>query len=589
MPLPVHQMNAYYADQASGNTPEPRTKTEKARAGFLKGAHWLRDYTTALKHGRTKPFSEVERKVREATRNVPYGAHGALMEDLVQETRDPQARNTILAVIEQRLGYPPTKWRNVYKSMALLEYLAKKGHPEVARRARAELVPVLQDLQRSFHYVSPNGKDEGINVRTRAKALAALLQDDERLAQERTDAQNQRGKLDMTTNDGGRGRPGGGSAHGTPQWDDGGAAGPPPYSYEGTGQSAYSSDEEYDAPPPGGPPPAAVFGAGKDRTAKEGLTSGTPGWMNRGAGKSKFNSSAAQQSGSASFGDDAFGPSNASFESGPPTDTSAYAASTPPRPAAAAYQYPSSPGWGAATATPSPSPVAPARDAAGAVPQVPLPQAAAPAPAANNLLDFGGGGGGGGGFGDSAFDPPTDLLSAPLQETHVAREVRDMQNQGQAYAAAANAAAPHVIGSDGLPLATPVEMQIIVAPTQPGALPSGGTAHRPIAYDETKLRVAGVRNEFDQWSLKDRAAEHATKHMSGVPMRVEKEQRGNMSAMDVARAQAAQGRLEMQPHPGMPPQAHAGAPQQPGAWGAPQQPGWGPAQQPWEQPQQGYI
>ena len=33
---------------------------------------WFRDYITAIKHGRLHPFTPLERKTREATRNEPW-------------------------------------------------------------------------------------------------------------------------------------------------------------------------------------------------------------------------------------------------------------------------------------------------------------------------------------------------------------------------------------------------------------------------------------------------------------------------------------------------------------------------------------
>lgn len=35
-------------------------------------ASWLRDYVTAIKHGRWHPFTTMERRVREATRNEAW-------------------------------------------------------------------------------------------------------------------------------------------------------------------------------------------------------------------------------------------------------------------------------------------------------------------------------------------------------------------------------------------------------------------------------------------------------------------------------------------------------------------------------------
>jgi ENTH domain len=35
------------------------------------------------------------------------------------------------AVLEFRLGYPPDKWRNVYKALTVLEFLLKRGAPHI--------------------------------------------------------------------------------------------------------------------------------------------------------------------------------------------------------------------------------------------------------------------------------------------------------------------------------------------------------------------------------------------------------------------------------------------------------------------------
>lgn len=36
------------------------------------------------------------------------------------------------AVLEFRLGYPPQKWRNVYKALTVLEFLLKRGERQSA-------------------------------------------------------------------------------------------------------------------------------------------------------------------------------------------------------------------------------------------------------------------------------------------------------------------------------------------------------------------------------------------------------------------------------------------------------------------------
>ena len=72
----------------------------------------------------------------------------------------------VQAVIQLRLGYPPAKWRNVYKGLTLLEFLLKRGPENCVRMARQDLLGRLADLE-GFQYVSGEGKDVGANVRLR--------------------------------------------------------------------------------------------------------------------------------------------------------------------------------------------------------------------------------------------------------------------------------------------------------------------------------------------------------------------------------------------------------------------------------------
>lgn len=40
--------------------------------GVVESYRWVRDLYTAVKHGQYRPYSPLERKVREATRNEPW-------------------------------------------------------------------------------------------------------------------------------------------------------------------------------------------------------------------------------------------------------------------------------------------------------------------------------------------------------------------------------------------------------------------------------------------------------------------------------------------------------------------------------------
>uniref|UniRef100_A0A672L782 Epsin 3 n=1 Tax=Sinocyclocheilus grahami TaxID=75366 RepID=A0A672L782_SINGR len=72
------------------------------------------------------------------------------------------------------------------QALTLLDYLAKTGSERVAQQCR-ENAFAIQTL-RDFQYVDRDGRDQGVNVREKAKQLVALLRDEERLRQERAQA-----------------------------------------------------------------------------------------------------------------------------------------------------------------------------------------------------------------------------------------------------------------------------------------------------------------------------------------------------------------------------------------------------------------
>ncbi|KAI1374337.1 hypothetical protein F4677DRAFT_176737 [Hypoxylon crocopeplum] len=84
------------------------------------------------------------------------------------------------------------EWRQIYKSLQLLEFLIKHGSERVIDDARSHIT--LLKMLRQFHYIDQNGKDQGINVRNRAKELAELLGDVERIRSERKKARSNKTK-----------------------------------------------------------------------------------------------------------------------------------------------------------------------------------------------------------------------------------------------------------------------------------------------------------------------------------------------------------------------------------------------------------
>lgn len=83
------------------------------------------------------------------------------------------------------------------QAMTLMEYLIKTGSERVAQQCK-ENIYAIQTLK-DFQYVDRDGKDQGVNVREKAKQLVALLKDDERLKEERAHALKTKEKLAQTS------------------------------------------------------------------------------------------------------------------------------------------------------------------------------------------------------------------------------------------------------------------------------------------------------------------------------------------------------------------------------------------------------
>ncbi|XP_068574383.1 epsin-3 isoform X2 [Cebidichthys violaceus] len=131
-------------------------------------------------------FTEPEIKVREATSNDPWGPPSSLMSEIADLTFNVVAFTEVMGMIWKRLNDHGKNWRHVYKALTLLDYLIKTGSERVAQECR-ENIYTIQTL-RDFQYIDRDGRDQGVNVREKAKQLVALLKDEEKLKKERSQA-----------------------------------------------------------------------------------------------------------------------------------------------------------------------------------------------------------------------------------------------------------------------------------------------------------------------------------------------------------------------------------------------------------------
>lgn len=110
-----------------------------------------------------------------------------MMNEIATSTFNYATLNEIMPMIYKRFTEKSAEeWRQIYKALQLLEFLIKNGSERVIDDARTHLS--LLKMLKQFHYIDLNGKDQGINVRNRAKELGELLGDVEKIRSERKKA-----------------------------------------------------------------------------------------------------------------------------------------------------------------------------------------------------------------------------------------------------------------------------------------------------------------------------------------------------------------------------------------------------------------
>ncbi|KAL9554468.1 hypothetical protein MBANPS3_002798 [Mucor bainieri] len=168
-----------------------------------------------------KGFSDVQIKVREATSNDPWGPSGTLMNEIAQLTFNESDFIEIMDMIDKRLNDKGKNWRHVFKALLLLDYCLHVGSENVVLYAR-ENIYVVKTLK-EFQHLEENGKDVGANVRQKAKDITNLLQDDNRLKEERRQRQGMRDRMANVgdyLNETVRQYNGGNAENGGGRWDD---------------------------------------------------------------------------------------------------------------------------------------------------------------------------------------------------------------------------------------------------------------------------------------------------------------------------------------------------------------------------------
>ncbi|OKL61024.1 hypothetical protein UA08_03783 [Talaromyces atroroseus] len=132
----------------------------------------------------TKGYSSVQVKVRNATSNDPWGPTGTEMSEIAALTFNNDF-SEIVDMLDKRLNDKGKNWRHVLKSLKVLDYCLHEGSELIVTWARKN-VYIIKTL-REFQYIDDEGRDVGQNVRVSAKELTALILDEDRLRNERSD------------------------------------------------------------------------------------------------------------------------------------------------------------------------------------------------------------------------------------------------------------------------------------------------------------------------------------------------------------------------------------------------------------------
>ncbi|ETW76487.1 equilibrative nucleoside transporter protein [Heterobasidion irregulare TC 32-1] len=141
----------------------------------------------------TKGYSDVQAKVREATSNDPWGPSGTQMNEIAQMSYNQNDFVEIMEMLDKRLNDKGKNWRHVFKSLTVLDYLLHAGSENVVIYFRDNIY-IIKTLK-EFQFVDEFGKDQGANVRQKAKDITNLLTDEARLRQERRSRASMRDRM----------------------------------------------------------------------------------------------------------------------------------------------------------------------------------------------------------------------------------------------------------------------------------------------------------------------------------------------------------------------------------------------------------
>ncbi|KAL7006593.1 hypothetical protein EMMF5_003759 [Cystobasidiomycetes sp. EMM_F5] len=135
----------------------------------------------------------MQLKVRHATSNDPWGPSGSEMNEIAQATYNQQDFIEIMETMDRRMNDKGKNWRHVFKTLTVLDYILHAGSENVVLYFQENIY--LVKTLREFVFVDEDGKDQGANVRQKAKDIVNLLQDDARIRSQRRQRSDMRDRM----------------------------------------------------------------------------------------------------------------------------------------------------------------------------------------------------------------------------------------------------------------------------------------------------------------------------------------------------------------------------------------------------------
>lgn len=143
--------------------------------------------------------TETEKKMANALSRHNWGASSTELREIARLTHDWTEYAVVMREIWTTMQLTGARWRQIFKSLTLLEYLIKNGADRVIQEARDKIYHI-KTLQGFNHYAE--GVDKGAGIREKAKELVELLNDKDRIKEEREKAMALRDKYTGMGRDG---------------------------------------------------------------------------------------------------------------------------------------------------------------------------------------------------------------------------------------------------------------------------------------------------------------------------------------------------------------------------------------------------